>query len=97
MLFSLVYSAHEKNPTKIETVWRDVFKYDDDTIMDREKIDSLSLDQLKTYCRAIEAPHGVVTNGTETVFVRPGELQVEKQERAEREEEEEEDRAWNKS
>ena len=81
ILFSLIYSAHEKEDrkSKIESVWRDVFKYDDDTIMDEEKINSLSLDQLKTYCRAIEAPHGVVTNGTETIFVRPGELQKHKQ------------------
>jgi len=81
VLFSLMFSSHEQDRTKIEAIWRDVFNFEDDTIADVAKIESLSLDQLKKYCRSIEAPHGVVTNGSETVFVRPGELLKEREDR----------------
>ena len=40
--------------------------------MTEEDIDNLSLDQWKVFVRAVEEPHGIVTNGSEPVFVKPG-------------------------
>lgn len=71
--YSGTFSPYGRNRTKIADIWKNVFGFDKNTILDREKIRNLSLDQLRKYCRAIEAPHGVVTDGSEPVFVRPGE------------------------
>lgn len=73
MVFSGLFGAYGRNKTLITQIWSDVFKLRDSDYFDEKTIDKLSLEQWKIYCRAIESPHGVVTNGTEQVFVRPGE------------------------
>lgn len=71
--FSGAFSPYGRNKTKITHIWKEVFGLKETDYMDPEKVNNLSLDQLRKYCRVIEAPHGVVTDGTEPVFVRPGE------------------------
>ena len=73
VLFTGTFSPYGRNRTKMAGVWKDVFKLEENGYLDAEKIKSLDLHQMKIFCRAVEAPHGVVTNGSEPVFVRPGE------------------------
>lgn len=73
ILFAGSFSPYGRNRTKIATIWKDVFKLKETDMISVDVINSLSHDQLKRFCRAVEAPHGVVTNGSEPVFVRPGE------------------------
>jgi len=71
--FAGVFSPYGRNKTKIGEVWNNVFGFSDDHNLDKKSILKIPMEQLKIFCRTIEAPHGVVTNGTESVFVRPGE------------------------
>ena len=73
VLYSGVFSPYARNKTKMANIWKNTFGLKENDVMDKGTIESLSLEQWKVYCRAVEAAHGVVTNGTESVFVRPGE------------------------
>ena len=73
ILFAGTFSPYGRNHTKIASIWKDVFNLKETDFIDVDVINNLNLDQMKRFCRAIEAPHGVVTNGSEPVFVRPGE------------------------
>lgn len=73
VVYAGVFSPYGRNKTKIANIWTEVFKFKDDTLLDEALMDTLNLEQWKIFCRAVEAPHGVVTNGTEPVYVRPGE------------------------
>ena len=73
VLFSGTFSPYGRNRTKMEIIWKEVFNLKETDIMDNDVINKLNLEQMRKFCRAIEAPHGVVTNGSEPVFVRPGE------------------------
>ena len=72
-MYSGVFSPYARNKTKMGIMWNDVFGLSDEAIMDKKMLNSFNLEQWKAYCRAIEVAHGVVTNGSEPVFVRPGE------------------------
>ena len=73
ILFSGTFSPYGRNRTKMALIWKDTFKLKESDFIDVDYINKLSLEQMKRFCRAIEAPHGVVTNGSESVFVKPGE------------------------
>lgn len=73
VVFAGLFGPYARNRTLINHIWRNVFNYADDYMFDENSISSLSHEQWKMFCRAIEEPHGVVTNGSEPIFVRPGE------------------------
>ena len=64
--------APGRNRTRTSQIWNNVFNFTDEHLMTEEDIDNLSLDQWKVFVRAVEEPHGIVTNGSEPVFVKPG-------------------------
>lgn len=71
-LYSGSFSPYARNKTKMAEFWKNVFKLEKKDLLDMEKVNQITLEQWKAYCRLIEAAHGVVTNGSEPVFVRPG-------------------------
>ena len=62
-----------RNTTRTSHVWNNVFGFADHHRMTIDDFNKITLDEWKCLIRAIEDPHGVVTNGYEPVFVRPGE------------------------
>ena len=61
-----------RNKESIKDLWLNVFKFERKQVATREDFEKLSLEQWKEYARRIEAAHGVVTDGQEKVFIRPG-------------------------